>query len=78
MGIKELLEETLEYLEYGISELYSGKENLPDYNANESGKTTLGQAEYYLDITKDKLEHIIEKELNWLYYQKIWWWNSRS
>ena len=54
----------MEYLEYGISELYSGKENLPDYNANESGKTTLGQAEYYLDITKDKLEHIIEKELS--------------
>ena len=64
MGIKELLEETLEYLEYGISELYTGKENLPDYNANESGKCTLGQAEYYLDVTKDKLEHIIEEELD--------------
>ena len=63
MSIKELLEETLEYLEYGISELYTGKENLPDYNANESGKATLGQSEYYLDVVKDKLEHIIKNEL---------------
>ena len=63
MGIKELLEETLEYLEYGISELYTGKENLPDYSANESGKDTLGQSEYYLDVVKDKLEHIIKNEL---------------
>ena len=63
MSIKELLEETLEYLEYGISELYTGKENLPDYNANESGKCTLGQSEYYLDVVKDKLEHIIKNEL---------------
>ena len=38
------------------------KENLPDYNANESGKSTLEQSEYYLDVVKDKLEYMFIKE----------------
>ena len=56
--------EILDLVNTLVCELDDAYNCLPDYNANESGKTTLGQAEHYLDITKDKLEHIIEKELS--------------
>ncbi len=57
------LNEVLEWLDYGKSELYSGMENLPDYRANESSRDSLSQAESYLVDVEDMLVKII-KELD--------------
>ena len=55
------LNEVLEWLDYGKSELYSGTENLPDYLANESSRDYLSQAESYLVDVEDMLKKIIEE-----------------
>ena len=55
------LNEVLEWLDYGKSELYSGMENLPDYRANESSRDSLSQAESYLVDVEDMLKKIIEE-----------------
>ena len=61
--LNEKLNEVLEWLDYGKSELYSGMENLPDYRANESSRDSLSQAESYLVDVEDILVKII-KELD--------------
>ena len=55
------LNEVLEWLDYGKSELYSGTENLPDYRANESSRDSLSQAESYLVDVEDMLKKIIDE-----------------
>ena len=55
------LNEVLEWLDYGKSELYSGTENLPDYLANESSRDSLSQAESYLVDVEDMLKKIVDE-----------------
>ena len=59
--LNKKLNEVLEWLDYGKSELYSGMENLPDYRANESSRDSLSQAESYLVDVEDMLKKIIEE-----------------
>ena len=59
--LNKKLNEVLEWLDYGKSELYSGTENLPDYRANESSRDSLSQAESYLVDVEDMLKKIIKE-----------------
>jgi len=61
MSLTKRLEEVLESAEYASSEVYSARENLPDYNTNESSNTMMSQAESYLDDTIGDLQDIIKK-----------------
>ena len=59
--LNKKLNEVLEWLDYGRSELYSGTESLPNYQANESSRDYLSQAESYLVDVEDMLKKIIEE-----------------
>ena len=59
--LNKKLNEVLEWLDYGKSELYSGTENLPDYLANESSRDYLSQAESYFVDVEDMLKKIIDE-----------------
>ena len=61
MSLTKRLEQVLESAEYASSEVCSARENLPDYNANESSNTMISQAESYLDDTIGDLQDIIKK-----------------
>ena len=61
MSLTKRLEQVLESAEYASSEVYSARENLPDYNTNESSNTMMSQAESYLDDTIGDLQDIIKK-----------------
>jgi hypothetical protein len=58
--IKRKINEALEWLDYGRSDLYSGMEGLPDYRANESSRDYLSQAESYVQDAIDMLDNIVE------------------
>ena len=61
MSLTKRLEQVLESAEYASSEVYSARESLPDYTANESSNATMSQAESYLDDTIGDLQDIIKK-----------------
>ena len=61
MSLTKRLEQVLESAEYASSEVCSARENLPDYNTNESSNTMMSQAESYLDDTIGDLQDIIKK-----------------
>ena len=61
MSLTKRLEQVLESAEYASSEVYSARESLPDYTANESANATMSQAESYLDDTIGDLQDIIKK-----------------
>ena len=57
--IKRKINEALEWLDYGRSDLYSGMEGLPDYRANESSRDYLSQSESYIIDAMDMLTDIV-------------------
>ena len=61
MSLIKRLEQVLESAEYASSEVCSARENLPDYNTNDSSNTMMSQAESYLDDTIGDLQDIIKK-----------------
>ena len=61
MSLETKLEQILDSAEMASSELYSAKDNLPDYRANESSNTMMSQAESYLDDTIGDLQDLIKK-----------------
>ena len=61
MTLEERLRQVLDNAEYASSEVYSARENLPDYNTNESSNAMMSQAESYLDDTIGDLQDIIKK-----------------
>ncbi len=61
MSLETKLEQILESAEYASSEVCSARENLPDYNTNESSNTMMSQAESYLDDTIGDLQDLIRK-----------------
>jgi len=61
MTLEERLGQVLDSTEMAYSEAYSARESLPDYNANESSRTTMSQAESYLDDAIGDLQDIIKK-----------------
>jgi hypothetical protein len=61
MSLTKRLEQVLESAEYASSEVYSARENLPDYNNNSSSNDMMSQAESYLDDTIGDLQDIIRK-----------------
>ena len=60
MSLETKLEQILDSAEMASSEVYSARENLPDYAANESSNTMMSQAESYLDDTIGDLQDIIK------------------
>ena len=61
MSLEERLEQVLDSAEMAYSEATSARENIPDYSANESARTTMSQAESYLDDAIGDLQDIIKK-----------------
>jgi len=61
MSLETKLDQILDSAEMAYSEAYSARENLPDYNANESSRTTMSQAESYLDDAIGDLQDLIRK-----------------
>ena len=61
MSLTKRLEQVLESAEYASSEVYSARENLPDYNNNSSSNDMMSQAESYLDDAIGDLQDIIRK-----------------
>ena len=61
MSLEKKLENILDSAEMAYSEAYSARENLPDYNANDSSRTTMSQAESYLDDAIGDLQDLIRK-----------------
>ena len=66
MSLEKKLEQILDSTEMAYSEAYSARENLPDYNANESSRTTMSQAESYMDDAIGDLQDLLEKLRNLL------------
>jgi hypothetical protein len=64
MTLIQMLEQVLDSAEMAYSEAYSARESLPDYNANESSRTTMSQAESYLDDAIGDLQGVINKLTN--------------
>ena len=61
MSLEKKLEQILDSAEMASSEVYSARENLPDYNTNESSNAMMSQAESYLDDTIGDLQDLIRK-----------------
>ena len=61
MSLETKLDQILDSAEMAYSEAYSAREILPDYNANESSRTTMSQAESYLDDAIGDLQDLIRK-----------------
>ena len=61
MSLAKRLEQILESAEYASSEVYSARDSLPDYSANESSNTMMSQAESYLDDAIGDLQDLIRK-----------------
>ena len=61
MSLEKKLQQILDSAEMASSEVYSAKDNLPDYRANESSNTMMSQAESYLDDTIGDLQDLIKK-----------------
>tara|TARA_Y100000310_G_scaffold339536_1_gene432510 strand:- start:924 stop:1124 length:201 start_codon:yes stop_codon:yes gene_type:complete len=61
MSLETKLENILDSAEMAYSEATSARENLPDYNANESSKDSINNTESYLDDTIGDLQDLIKK-----------------
>jgi len=61
MTLEERLGQVLDSAEMASSEAYSARESLPDFISNESSRTTISQAESYLDDAIGDLQDIIKK-----------------
>ena len=61
MTLEERLRQVLDSAEMAYSESTSARENMPDYNANESSKDSINNAESYLDDAIGDLQDIIKK-----------------
>ena len=61
MSLETKLDQILDSAEMAYSEAYSARESLPDYNANDSSRTTMSQAESYLDDAIGDLQDLIRK-----------------
>jgi len=61
MTILEVLEQTLDNTEMAYSEATSARENMPDYNANESSRDSINNAESYLDDAIGDMQDLIKK-----------------
>jgi phosphoglycerol transferase MdoB-like AlkP superfamily enzyme len=61
MSLETKLDQILDSAEMAYSEAVSGRENLPDYNANESSKDHMNNAESYLDDAIGDLQDLIKK-----------------
>ena len=61
MSLETKLDQILDSAEMAYSEAYSARESLPDYNANESSRTTMSQAESYMDDAIGDLQDLIRK-----------------
>ena len=61
MSLTKRLEQVLESAEYASSEVYSARENLPDYRTNESSRDYLSQSESYLETAMDGLRDLLEE-----------------
>tara|TARA_Y100000034_G_scaffold57243_1_gene69931 strand:+ start:477 stop:677 length:201 start_codon:yes stop_codon:yes gene_type:complete len=61
MSLEKKLEQILDSAEMASSEVYSARDSLPDYSANESSNTMMSQAESYLDDTIGDLQDLIRK-----------------
>ena len=61
MSLETKLEQILDSAEMASSEVYSARENLPDYNTNESSNAMMSQAESYLDDAIGDLQDLIRK-----------------
>ena len=66
MSLETKLEQILDSVEMGNSEVYSARDNLPDYRANESSKDQMSQSESYLDDAIGDLQDLLEKLRNLL------------
>tara|TARA_Y100000310_G_scaffold124308_1_gene123044 strand:- start:962 stop:1162 length:201 start_codon:yes stop_codon:yes gene_type:complete len=66
MSLEKKLEQILDSTEMAYSEAYSARESLPDYNANESSRTMMSQAESYMDDAIGDLQDLLEKLRNLL------------
>ena len=55
------LKAVLDFMDYGYSDLYSAKNNLPDYDGNSSSRDYMGQAESYIEEAREGLEEVIKK-----------------
>ena len=61
MSLEKRLEQVLDSAEMAYSEATSARENMPDYNANESSKGSINNTESYLDDAIGDLQDIIKK-----------------
>ena len=61
MSLETKLEQILDSAEMAYSEAYSARESLPDFISNESSRTTISQAESYLDDAIGDLQDLIRK-----------------
>tara|TARA_Y100000310_G_C20210030_1_gene590882 strand:+ start:322 stop:519 length:198 start_codon:yes stop_codon:yes gene_type:complete len=61
MTLIEVLEQTLDNTEMAYSEATSARENMPDYNANESSRDSINNAESYLDDAIGDMQDLIKK-----------------
>ena len=66
MSLETKLDQILDSAEMAYSEAYTARESLPDYNANESSRTTMSQAESYMDDAIGDLQDLLEKLRNLL------------
>mgnify|MGYP006865081481 CR=1 FL=1 len=57
----EKLEDVLSSIEYGLSELHSAGDNLPDYDNNQSSKSYMDNSESYLEDAVYELEKVVDK-----------------
>ena len=55
------LKAVLDFIDYGYSDLYSAKNNLPDYDGNSSSRDYMSQAESYIEEARGGLEEVIKK-----------------
>ena len=64
MTLIQMLEQVLDSAEMAYSEATSARESMPDYNANESSRGSIDNAESYLDDAIGDLQGVINKLTN--------------
>ena len=61
MTLIQMLEQVLDSAEMAYSEATSARENMPDYNTNESSRDSINNTESYLDDAIGDLQSVINK-----------------
>ena len=64
MTLIQMLEQVLDSAEMAYSEAYSARESLPDYNANESSRDSINNAESHLNDAIGDMQDLIKKLTN--------------